>query len=98
MRPGFLFFSITMLALVGCAPRVLTPQVVPGCQPAILAEPLLPDRPELTLWYKIEEGREYFIMDRGDYISARDYILKLEGAVDFSIGEIRENNRLQVPK
>lgn len=73
----------------------MKPTVVPSCQPAILAEPLRPDRPGITLWYKIEESREYFIMDRQGYVSIRDYVLKLEGAVDFSIEEIRENNAIQ---
>lgn len=49
------------------------------------------------IWYKIEEGREFFIMDRAGYLAIRDYALGLEGSVDFAIGEIRENNALQAP-
>ena len=57
----------------------------------------MPVRPGVILWYKIEEGKEYFIMDRNGYLEIRDYILRLEGAVDFTVKEIRENNAMQIP-
>lgn len=83
------------LMFTGCGQKALKPTVVPSCPPAILAEPNRPERPGVLLWYKIEEGKEFFIMDRGGYLSVRDYVLRLEGAVDFSIDEIRESNERQ---
>lgn len=34
-------------------------------------------------------------MDRTGYIAVRDYILTMEGSLDFAIQEISESNRLQ---
>jgi hypothetical protein len=59
-------------------------------------EPFLPDRPGgLFLWYKIEEGKEYFALGRDEYDLLRTYILQLEGSLRFAVEEIRENNEIQ---
>jgi hypothetical protein len=45
--------------------------------------------------YKIEEKKEWFAMDRDAYISLRDYIIMMEGALGFATQEIKESNKVQ---
>jgi hypothetical protein len=63
----------------------------------ILAEPQRASRPEVFLRYKIEDGKKWFALDLPGYIAIRDYVIQLEGSVDFAIQEIQESNRLQAP-
>jgi hypothetical protein len=58
-------------------------------------EPSTPKRPEVVLRYKIEEGKEWFALERDGYISIRDYIIQMEGTLGFVTQEIRESNKLQ---
>jgi hypothetical protein len=58
-------------------------------------EPPVPKRPEVLLRYKIEDSREWFIMDRDGYVAVRDYILQMEGALDFAEQEIKASNDYQ---
>jgi hypothetical protein len=88
-------FTITGCFHAKPLPDVQKPMLVPICPPTILAEPVRTERPSIFLWYKIERGKEFFIMDRDGYISIRDYILNLEGSLDFSIWEIRKSNASQ---
>lgn len=55
----------------------------------------MPKRPEVLLRYKIEDSREWFIMDRDGYVAVRDYILQMEGALDFAEQEIKASNDYQ---
>jgi len=66
------------------------------CQPVILVEPVRPDRPKaVALHYKIEDGKEWFALDRAAYTTIRDYIFALEDGLDFTIREIKESNEAQ---
>ena len=69
--------------------------IVPSCPPVMLVEPTLPIRPDVILRYKIEEKKEWFAMDKDTYISVRDYIIQMEGVLEFVIKEIRASNKSQ---
>lgn len=82
--------------VTGCSHQPLKPTVVAACTPSILVEPVRPVRPDIWLYYKIEDNRKYLIMDEAGYKDARDYILLLEGSIDFAIREINESNKRQM--
>lgn len=80
----------------GCKRGTVRPTPDPVvCAPVILMEPHRPVRPQVTLRYKIEEGVEWFALEREGYTGLRDYIIQLEGSVEFAIQEIRTSNDLQ---
>jgi hypothetical protein len=64
----------------------------------ILAEPQRPSRPGVFLRYKIEEGKKWFALDQPGYLAIRDYVIQLEGSVDFAVVEIRESNKKQTDR
>jgi hypothetical protein len=47
------------------------------------------------LRYKIEEGMKWFALEQDGYVNLRDYIIQLEGSVEFAIQEIKASNDLQ---
>lgn len=65
------------------------------CAPVILMEPPRPIRPQVMLRYKIEEGMKWFALEQDGYVNLRDYIIQLEGSVEFAIQEIKASNDLQ---
>ena len=69
--------------------------IVPSCPPVVLVEPMAPVRPDVIMRYKIEDGKEWFILDRDGYIEIRDYLIQMEGALDFATQEIVTSNKLQ---
>jgi hypothetical protein len=87
----------TACTLSACRPAHVPVQstVVPACPVVILAEPQRPQRPVVFLHYKIEEGKKWFALDQPGYLAIRDYVIQLEGSVDFAVGEIRESNGKQ---
>jgi len=58
-------------------------------------EPTVPVRPVAVMRYKIEDGKDWFILDRETYALVRDYIISLEGTVEFAVKEIQASNGLQ---
>ncbi len=82
--------------VTGCPHQPIKPTVVTACAPSVLVEPVRPVRPDIWLYYKIEDGKSYFIMEQADYVITRDYMLSLEGSIDFAIEEIRESNEKQL--
>lgn len=88
--------STTAFTTSACCPReAVRPTPVLSCPPVILMEPPRTERPEVTLRYKIEEGKEWFALDREGYVAIRDYIIRLEGSVDFAGKEIAVSNEAQ---
>lgn len=80
---------------MGCSHQPIKPSVVAACTPSILVEPVRPVRPEIFLYFKIEDNKKYLAMDDDDFKAIKAYILSLEGSLDFSIREIRESNDYQ---
>ena len=86
------------LTVIGCCPKkplIIESTVVPSCPPVMLVVPTIPVRPSIMIRYKIEEKKEWFAMDRDAYISLRDYIIMMEGALGFATQEIKESNKVQ---
>lgn len=109
MRPSSRFSWTTWRGIVGFSLAFGMACIISGCAgakpilptpclsipPAILVEPVLQPRPGVDLHYKIEEGKEWFALDRSGVTYLREYILQLEGTILFTRDMIRESNKTQ---